>query len=48
MKTNHNLRRAGILSLFVRQAANLWHVKTIIWQLLIERSGLAQQSSAGH
>src|SRR5215210_5425498 len=24
---------------FVRQAANLWHVKTAIWQLIIEHSG---------
>ena len=26
-------------SLFVRQAADLWHVKTAIWQLLVGRSG---------
>lgn len=26
-------------SSFVRQAANLWQVKTAIWQLLVERSG---------
>lgn len=27
---------------FVRQAANLWRVKTAIWQLLVERSGQTQ------
>ena len=27
---------------FVRQAANLWQVKTAIWQLLVKRSGQAQ------
>jgi hypothetical protein len=26
-------------SLFVRQAANLWQVKSAIWQSLVERSG---------
>jgi hypothetical protein len=27
---------------FVRQAANLWQVKTVIWQLIVERSGEAE------
>ena len=29
---------------FVRQAANLWQVKTAIWQLIVERSGQAATS----
>ena len=35
----HFFPRLPKRSLFVRQAANLWQVKTMIWQLLIERSG---------
>ncbi|MCA1604499.1 MAG: IS982 family transposase, partial [Acidobacteria bacterium] len=29
---------------FVRQAANLWHVKVAIWRLIVHRSGQAQAS----
>lgn len=35
----HFFPRLPNRSLFVRQAANLWHVKTALWHLLIERSG---------
>jgi hypothetical protein len=35
----HFFPRLPNRSLFVRQAANLWHVKTAIWQLLLQRSG---------
>ncbi len=35
----HFFPRLPNRSLFVRQAANLWQVKTAIWQLLVERSG---------
>lgn len=35
----HFFPRLPNRSLFVRQAANLWQVKTAIWDLLVERSG---------
>ncbi|HKG98117.1 MAG TPA: IS982 family transposase [Pyrinomonadaceae bacterium] len=35
----HFFPRLPNRSLFVRQAANLWQVKTAIWQLIVERSG---------
>jgi hypothetical protein len=35
----HFFPRLPNRSLFVSQAANLWQVKTAIWQRLIERSG---------
>lgn len=35
----HFFPRLPNRSLFVRQAANLWHVKSAIWHLLVERSG---------
>lgn len=35
----HFFPRLPKRSLFVRQAANLWHVKTAIWNLLVEQSG---------
>jgi hypothetical protein len=35
----HFFPRLPNRSLFVRQAANLWHVKAAIWHLLVERSG---------
>ena len=35
----HFFPRLPNRSLFVRQAANLWQVKTAIWQLLVARSG---------
>jgi hypothetical protein len=35
----HFFPRLSNRSLFVRQAANLWQVKTKIWHLLVERSG---------
>jgi len=35
----HFFPRLPNRSLFVRQAANLWQVKTALWQLLVERSG---------
>jgi len=35
----HFFPRLPNRSLFVRQAANLWQVKTVIWNLLVERSG---------
>jgi hypothetical protein len=38
----HFFPRLPNRSLFVRQAANLWQVKTAIWRLLIERSGQGQ------
>src|SRR5947207_2585128 len=36
---HHFFPRLPNRSLFVRQAANLWQVKTAIWQLLVKRSG---------
>lgn len=39
----HFFPRLPSRSVFVRQAANLWHVKSAIWNLLVERSG--QRSS---
>jgi hypothetical protein len=35
----HFFPRLPNRSLFVRQAANLWQVKTALWQLIVERSG---------
>src|SRR5437588_352389 len=35
----HFFPRLPNRSLFVRQAANLWRVKTAIWHLLVQRSG---------
>jgi hypothetical protein len=35
----HFFPRLPNRSLFVRQAANLWQVKTAIWHLIVERSG---------